>query len=270
MTSPATLNIFGFNGAQIHVFVDDNGETWFSAKDVCAALGYSNDSDAIKKYCREKGIAKHDSHVEGKNQGLTYINEGNLYRLIINSREEEAQAFEVKVTEEILPAIRKTRGCTTPHDARVLSPVQQNALQQIISQRGENTDVVRADIWSRFNDHFEIGSCSELPAERFLEAVAFLATLPGTRYQYPRAMLDQAHFVAPDADKACLSLSMLSDPTQFKSPLMLLLNQLCSEGYDITAPFEEAVAMRSAMQQTDKVLDEIRLIALKAKSGRLG
>ena len=276
MTSPATLDIFGFNGAQIHVLFDDNGETWFSAKDVCAVLGYGNDSDAIKKYCREKGIAKHDSHVEGENQELTYINEGNLYRLIINSREEEAQAFEVKVTEEILPAIRKTGGYTTPYEARTLSPVQQSALQQIISLRGENTDVVRADIWGRFNDHFEIGSCSELPAERFLEAVAFLATqprndtLPGTRYQYPRAMLDQAHFVAPDADKACLSLSMLSDPTQFKSPLMSLLNQLRSEGYDITAPFEEAVAMRSAMQQTDKVLDEIRLIALKAKSGRLG
>ncbi len=51
---------------------------------------------------------------------------------------------------------------------------------------------------------------------------------------------------------------------------MSLLNQLRSEGHDITAPFEEAVAMRTAMQQTDKVLDEIRLIALKAKSGRLG
>ena len=271
ITSSTTPAMFSFNGTQIHAFADDNGETWFSAKDVCAVLGYGNDSDAIKKYCREKGIAKHGSHAEGENQGLTYINEGNLYRLIINSHEEEAQAFEVKVTKEILPAIRKTGGCATPHDASALSLAQQNALRQIVSQRSVN-----ADIWIRFNDHFEIGSCGELPAEHFLEAVAFLATLPrndtlpGTRYQYPRAMLDQAHFVAPDADKACLSLSMLSDPTQFKSPLMLLLNQLCSEGYDITAPFEEAVAMRSAMQQTDKVLDEIRLIALKAKSGRLG
>ncbi len=276
MTSPATLDVFSFNGAQIRAFADDNSETWFSAKDVCAVLGYSNDSDAIKKYCRENGIAKHDSHAEGENQGLTYINEGNLYRLIINSHEEEAQAFEVKVTEEILPAIRKTGGYTTPHDARALSPVQQNALQQIISQRSDNSDVNCADIWSRFNDHFEIGSHSELPAERFLEAVAFLATLPtndtltGTRYQYPRAMLDQPHFVAPDADKACLSLSMLSDPSQFKSPLMSLLNQLSCDGYDVTAPLDEAVAMRAAIQQMDKVLDEIRLVALKAKSGRLG
>ncbi len=271
MPSSATPAVFIFNGTQIHAFADGGGETWFSASDVCAVLGYSNDSDAIEKYCREKGVTKHDSLAEGNNQELTYINEGNLYRLIINSREEEAQSFEAKVTEEILPAIRKAGGYSAPHDASALSLAQQNALRQIASQRSMN-----ADIWGRFNDHFEIGSYIELPAERFVDAVSFLAALstnnalPGSRYQYPRAMLDQPHFVAPDAGKACLSLSMLSDPAQFESPLMLLLNQLCSEGHDITAPLDEAVAMRAAMQQTDNVLDEIRLIALKAKSGRLG
>jgi prophage antirepressor-like protein len=276
MTSSATSAIFSFNGTQIHTVTDDNGETWFSAGDVCAVLGYSNDSEAIEKYCREKGISKQAPHAEGEDQGITYINEGNLYRLIINSRDEDAHAFEAKLTEEILPAIRKTGGCATPQDADALSPAQQNALWQIVSQRPENSDTDHADIWIRFNDHFEIGSYSELPAARFVDAVSFLAalstndTLPGTRYQYPRAMLDQPHFVAPDDGKACLSLSMLSDLAQFESPLMSLLNQLRNDGHDITAPLDEAVAMRTAMQQTDKVLDEIRLIALKAKSGRLG
>ncbi|MDO9102665.1 MAG: BRO family protein [Candidatus Nitrotoga sp.] len=275
MTSSATSAIFSFNGTQIHTVTDDNGETWFSAGDICAVLGYSNDSEAIEKYCREKGTAKRAPHAEGENPGLTYINEGNLYRLIINSREEDAHAFEAKLTEEILPAIRKAGGCATPQDASALSPVQQNALWQIVSQRSGNSDTVHADIWIRFNDHFEIGSYSELPAARFVDAVSFLAALstndalPGTRYQYPRAMLDQPHFVAPDDGKACLSLSMLSDLAQFESPLMSLLNQLGSDGHDISAPLDEAVAMRAAMQQTDKVLDEIRLIALKAKSGRL-
>ena len=270
ITSSTTPAMFSFNGTQIHAFADDNGETWFSAGDICVVLGYSNDSEAIEKYCREKGIAKHGSLAEGENQCLTYINEGNLYRLIINSHEEYAQAFEVKLTDEILPTIRKMGGCATPHDASALSLAQQNALRQIVSQRSVN-----ADIWIRFNDHFEIGSFIELPAERFVDAVSFLAALPtndtlsGARYQYPRAMLDQPHFVAPDAGKACLSLSMLTDSSQFESPLMSLLNQLRGEGYDITAPLEEAVAMRAALQQTDKVLDEIRLIALKARSGRL-
>jgi prophage antirepressor-like protein len=276
VTSSATPAVFIFNGTQIHAFADDNGETWFSAGEVCAALGYSNDSEAIEKYCRDKGVTKRAPHAESENPGLTYINEGNLYRLIINSRNEDAHAFEAKLTEEILPAIRKTGGCATPQDASALSLVQQNALWQIVSQRSGSSDTVHADIWICFNNHFEIGSYSELPAARFVDAVSFLAALPtndaltGARYQYPRAMLDQPHFIAPDDGKACLSLSMLSDLAQFESPLMSLLNQLRSDGHDISAPLDEAVAMRAAMQQTDKVLDEIRLIALKAKSGRLG
>ena len=93
MTSSATSAIFSFNGTQIHTFADDNGETWFSAGDVCAVLGYSDDSEAIERYCRKKGITKLDPHAEGEGQGSTYINEGNLYRLIINSHNEDAHAF---------------------------------------------------------------------------------------------------------------------------------------------------------------------------------
>ena len=275
MTRTATPSVFNFNSTTIRAFADENGETWFSSGDICSALGYNNESDAINKYCREKGIGKYKSLADDDDQESTYINEGNLYRLIINSSEEVTQAFELKVTGEIIPAIRKA-GCTvTSQAADVLSPLQLNALQQLVTQRSGDSGVIRAEIWGRFSDQFKVGSYSKLPAESFVEAVTFLAaittseTLPSARYQYPLTMLDQPHFIAPYAGKACLSLSMLSDPAQFKSPLMSLLNQLTSEGYDVSAPLEEAVAMRAAMQQTDKVLDEIRMIALKARSGRL-
>lgn len=39
---------------------------------------------------------------------MTYINEPNLYRLIIKSRKPEAEKFEAFVMEEVLPTIRKT------------------------------------------------------------------------------------------------------------------------------------------------------------------
>ncbi len=176
MTISDTTAVFIFNGTQIHAFADGNGETWFSASDVCAALGYINDSDAINKYCREKGIAKHGSLAEGNNQELTYINEGNLYRLIINSREEELQAFEVKVTEEILPAIRKAGNCTTPHNAGALSLAQQNALRQIISQRSVN-----ADVWSNFNDHSRLAVILSCPQSVLLMRFLFLPRCPRTK-----------------------------------------------------------------------------------------
>ncbi|MCK3656177.1 hypothetical protein A4G19_10620 [Pasteurellaceae bacterium Macca] len=45
---------------------------------------------------------------KGGNQELTFINEPNLYRLIIKSRKPEAEPFEAWVFEEVLPQIRKT------------------------------------------------------------------------------------------------------------------------------------------------------------------
>ena len=83
MASTVTPVVFSFNSVQVRAFADDNGETWFSAMDICAVLGYGNDSDAIKKHCREKGVAKLGSLAEGDNQGLTYINEGEGVRIFV-------------------------------------------------------------------------------------------------------------------------------------------------------------------------------------------
>ncbi|HDL3289518.1 TPA: hypothetical protein PW360_002511, partial [Mannheimia haemolytica] len=76
--------------------------------DVCDVLGYSNAPDALAKHCKPKGIAKRYTPTKGGNQELTFINEPNLYRLIIKSRKPEAEKFEAWVFEEVLPQIRKT------------------------------------------------------------------------------------------------------------------------------------------------------------------
>ncbi|HDL6201811.1 TPA: hypothetical protein PXI00_002517, partial [Mannheimia haemolytica] len=63
---------------------------------------------ALAKHCKPKGIAKRYTPTKGGNQELTFINEPNLYRLIIKSRKPEAEKFEAWVFEEVLPQIRKT------------------------------------------------------------------------------------------------------------------------------------------------------------------
>lgn len=100
--------VFSFESTEVRTFADDKGELWFSGKDVCGVLGYRNDSDTIAKHCRGKGVAKRDTLTPGGPQELTFINEPNLYRLIIKSRKPEAERFERWVMEEVLPAIRKT------------------------------------------------------------------------------------------------------------------------------------------------------------------
>lgn len=103
------IQVFDFNGAGIRTLADENGEMWLCAKDVCNVLGYKNDSKAIGDHCRANGVTKRyliDNI--GRKQETAFINEGNLYRLIVKSRKPEAEAFERLVMEEILPAIRKT------------------------------------------------------------------------------------------------------------------------------------------------------------------
>lgn len=106
--------VFRFDGLTVRAFADEKGEPWFVAKDICDVLGYANDSKAIGDHCREKGVTKRYSLTKGGNQEMTFINEGNLYRLIIKSRKPEAERFEQLVMDEILPTIRKTGRYESP------------------------------------------------------------------------------------------------------------------------------------------------------------
>jgi prophage antirepressor-like protein len=102
------LETFKFEGANVQVIKDENNAPWFLAKDICAILGYSNSRDAVKTHCKEKGVVKRDTLTSGGNQELTYINEGNFYRLVVKSNKPEAERFESWVCDEVLVEIRKT------------------------------------------------------------------------------------------------------------------------------------------------------------------
>jgi len=98
---------FEFKSTEVRTFVDEQNELWFCAKDVCTVLGYRNDTQAIQKHCNSKGVSKKDLNTTKGIHSLTFINEPNLYRLIIKSRKPEAEEFESWVMEEVLPQIRK-------------------------------------------------------------------------------------------------------------------------------------------------------------------
>lgn len=88
--------------------VKENGHIWFCGKDVAEALGYKVGRKAIFDHCKEEGVLKRNVPTEGGVQEMSFINEPNLYRLIIHSKLPSAEKFEKWVFEEVLPAIRKT------------------------------------------------------------------------------------------------------------------------------------------------------------------
>lgn len=101
------IQTFNFEGSNLRIIVE-NGEPWFCATDVCKALGYSNPRDALRIHTKNKGVVKHDTPTKGGIQPLAYLNEGNLYRLVMRSKLESAERFQDWVCEEVLPTIRKT------------------------------------------------------------------------------------------------------------------------------------------------------------------
>lgn len=85
-----------------------DGKPYFPAKECASILGYSNARDAIARHCQKDGVVKHDVIDRlGREQKKQYINEGNLYRLIVRSKLPAAVRFESWVFDEVLPAIRE-------------------------------------------------------------------------------------------------------------------------------------------------------------------
>lgn len=87
-----------------------NGETWFCLADICEPLGL--EAKKVRVRLKQEGVVLADTPTNGGVQSMLFVNEGNLYRAIFQSRKPEAERFTDWVTEEVLPSIRKTGGYT--------------------------------------------------------------------------------------------------------------------------------------------------------------
>ncbi|MFJ8457309.1 phage antirepressor KilAC domain-containing protein [Bacillus paramycoides] len=84
-----------------------DGKEYFPATYVANLLGYANATEAIKRHCKTEGVAFHEVPTTSGVQNKKFINEPNLYRLIVKSKLPQAEQFEKWVFEEVLPSIRK-------------------------------------------------------------------------------------------------------------------------------------------------------------------
>ena len=89
--------------------IEQNGEPWFIARDVCECLSIGKYRDAVSRLEEdERGSVEMDT--PGGRQGMTAINEYGLYSLVLSSRKPEAKEFKRWITHDVIPAIRKTGG----------------------------------------------------------------------------------------------------------------------------------------------------------------
>lgn len=80
----------------------------FCLNDVCSVLELR--AQDVKKRLNEKGVDSINTPTRGGVQHMLYINEQNLYKVIMRSDKPQAEPFQDWVCGEVLPAIRKNGG----------------------------------------------------------------------------------------------------------------------------------------------------------------
>lgn len=131
------ITIFTYENTNIRTVTTEDGTPFFCGKDVAITLGYENTNDALARHC--KGVTNHyPLETPGGIQQTRFITEGDLYRLIFNSKLPTAEKFEAWVVDEVLPSIRKHGMYATPAtiDDMLDNPdIMINALMRLKEER---------------------------------------------------------------------------------------------------------------------------------------
>ncbi|ENX9970230.1 Bro-N domain-containing protein [Neisseria gonorrhoeae] len=168
------VQVLNFQQNSVRTVADNKGELWFLANDVCEILGYTNPRRTVDLHCKSRGVTKRYTPTASGEQEMTYINEPNLYRLIIKSRKPAAEAFEEWVMETVLPAIRKTGGYqitpkTTADD--------RTGLRRAVSALAGRKGIDYYSAYSMIHQRFNVESVEGIPAGKLPEAVAYVHAL---------------------------------------------------------------------------------------------
>ena len=113
----------------IRTMSNEQGETFFCAKDVALALGYTNTMKAVRDHVEEEDKLRERIVLSGQNREAIFINESGLYALILSSKLDSAKRFKHWVTGEVLPAIRKQGGYIVARPDETDEEVLARALQ---------------------------------------------------------------------------------------------------------------------------------------------
>lgn len=130
--------------------VNIDGEPWFVAKDVCDILGVKNPRQAMTRLDDfEKNTVILNDGNKG-NPNMTIISESGFYILVLSSRKPIAKPFQIWVTREVLPSIRKT-GIYTANpsnkmelafDNMKIVYAQINNMEDLLAEQNEKLDRV--------------------------------------------------------------------------------------------------------------------------------
>ena len=122
----------------VRTAIDEKGDPWFCAKDLCDVLGYRRAYDTVKQRVSSSDTIKYSVTRTVKNRygkcsgrGLVvqmiFVNESGFYALVLGSKLATAVKFKDWVTSVVLPQIRKTGGYIPVHEGESEEETIRNA-----------------------------------------------------------------------------------------------------------------------------------------------
>lgn len=114
------IQTFAFEDHLVRTIMDDGGEPWFVAKDVCRVLGIEWKGSATMGPLDDDEKDMVTLSTSGGDQELLVVSESGLYALVFRSRKPQAREFSRWVRKEVLPSLRRTgRYALTEQDKAV-------------------------------------------------------------------------------------------------------------------------------------------------------
>lgn len=187
----------------VRVLVDNRGEPWFFAKDVCVVVGYEEIERTLSEVCRWLGILK-CADIAGRRSAEpieTVIDEGNPYPLTSRAGRPNGERLESWVRDEALPLLCKQGGLPIPIRPQEMVTRQYTQLVRdtdSIKSRFWFGDAARRALYVRIRAVFNITHIDQLSATELERALHVPAELEPSvdRYVNERSR-DEARFSAP-------------------------------------------------------------------------
>lgn len=169
MNTTTALQTFDFHTNAVRVHVEGE-HVEYCAKDIAAALGYTNTNKAIGDHCR--GVTNRYPILDslGRTQEAVFIGEGDVYRLIASSKLPAAVEFEHWLFDEVLPSIRRHGGYMMGQES--MSPEEMALaslkwLQSVVDEQkrqieAQKPKVVFADALTASNKDILVGELAKV------------------------------------------------------------------------------------------------------------
>lgn len=132
-----------------------NGDPWFLATDISAALGFKDAFSAVRHLDEDE---RANLPLGGFSRGAIAVNESGLYSLIMRSRKPNAKAFRKWVTSVVLPSLRKDGVYIAGQEKPITDELTLPELQAQMEAIQEKVDAIKAATmlgWARHREEKE-------------------------------------------------------------------------------------------------------------------